>query len=89
MKEKNKILLISIVISAIITCFIAVSILLITAQYPNPETETMMMHKIIEGSMPGAKFFPLDVLTVVSVLLFVSLSMIFYVILKYKMEKKK
>ena len=89
MKERNKILLLSAVISAILTCFIAISILSITAQYPNHETETMLMKKVIEGSMPGAKFFPLDVLAVISILLFVSLTMIFYVIMKYKTEGKK
>ncbi len=89
MNERNKILLLSIVVSAILTFFIAISILSITAQYPNLEKETMIMQKIKEGSMPGARFFPSDIFAAISILLFVSLSMILYVIIKYKNERKK
>jgi phage shock protein PspC (stress-responsive transcriptional regulator) len=93
MGERNKILLLSVIVSAILTYLIAICILANTA--PQHETqgtltsEGMLMKKIAEGSMPGHKFFPLDILVVISSLFFVGLSMVFYVVIKHITERRK
>jgi hypothetical protein len=93
MKERNKILLLSVIVSVILTYFIAICILASTApQHEKPFTigsGTMLMQKIKEGSMPGHKFFHLDILAVISLLLFVGLLMVFYVVIKHILEGRK
>ena len=78
--------------SAIVTGILVIILLASTVQCeaqgsPGPEAE--LMKKVIEGDIQGQKFFPLNVLAVISLLWFVGLSMVLYFVTTYVTERKK
>jgi hypothetical protein len=87
MNEKRKILLIALLISAIITAVITGLIYMNTRQTELPEPQAFLMAGIVEDAF--GPYVPYWMLGLISIICFVALTLVFYLIVcKLKQTKK-
>jgi len=89
MKEKHRILLMAVIISAIITSIISGIILINTRQTESlPQSQAFFMEGIVEDTLGNQPYVPYWQLGLISVICFVVFVIIFYFIIG-KLKKPK